>query len=183
MKSSINPQGTVAAEKTASDQLELHLSELPKSRQTAHTMLGVLLLLVMVITVGLMAWSIYVSIRANYFGQEYVPFWWFIWATSVSLFLAIFGFSTVVAQASPPFIIGRGEESLVFGRQAERKGLPMAALGLLGTVAFAALAIYVGVTGVNWLDQFITGVVIFWVGLGLISALIAIVSKIMERLR
>ena len=135
----------------------------------------------MVSTVGLMVWAIYASIRANDFGIEYVPFWWFLWAASTALFIAFYGLNSVAIKAYPPFALGQGNEGIKFGHQAVREGWQYVIGGLLGAGVFAALAIYVGVTGVDWFEQFITGVVIFCVGLGLIAALGNIIRSLRRR--
>jgi uncharacterized membrane protein HdeD (DUF308 family) len=183
MNSNVNPQGTLAAEESAAQQLERHLAELPKSRRRAHTLLGVLMLICGTATVGLMIWAIYVSVRSNTFGLEYVPFWWFIWAAAVSLFLILYGLASVVGSADPPFDLGRSKGPMKFGRQAQREGWQMVIGGLVGILAFTALAIYVGVTGADLFEHFIKGVVIFSVGLGLIAALSGIARAILRAFR
>jgi len=70
----------------------------------------------------------------------------------------------------PPFVIERSSQRIVTGQAAARLGWLQAIACLVGTGIFAALATYVGVTGENLFDQFITGVVTFSVGLGLIAA-------------
>lgn len=183
MTGNVNPQGTLAAKPSAAEQLERHLATLPKSRQRAHTALLILFLICGVASVGLMIWAIYASVRANSFGIEYVPFWWFIWAAVVCLALAFNGLSTVVAEADPPFAFGGSNEPIKFGRQARRSGWLLTIGCLVGTAAFAALAVYIGVTGVDLFEQFITGVVAIFAGLGLIAAFFSIVRRIVRSLR
>ena len=183
MTGNVNPQGTIAAEHSAAEQLEQHLAELPKSRQRTHTLLGVLALICGAASIGLNIWAIYVSIRASTFGLESVPFWWFIWFAVVSLFLALYGLATVVAESDPPFVLGRSQARMKFGHEVRRGGWLLTVGGLTATVAFAALATYVGVTGVDWFEYFITGVVIFSAGLGLVAAFASIIRALIRALR
>lgn len=183
MKGNIHPQGTISAEQSAAEQLERHLDGLSPAKRKVHDILGILLLVSMVASVGLLGWAIYVSVRANAFGIEYVPFWWFIWAAVVLLILAVFGLSSGVVEASPPYVLKRSNERIVFGRAAGRQGWFQAIACLVGTGIFAALAVYVGTTGENLFDQFITGVVIFSVGLGLIAAAGNVLRVIIRSLR
>ena len=183
MTGSVNPQGSMAAEASAAEQLEQHLAGLPKSTRRAHTLLGVLALICGAASVGLMIVAIYVSVRSNVYGIEYVPFWWFLWAATCSSFVALFGLSTVIVKADPPYILQRSQARMTFGSQAERRGWSMAIPGLIGIVAFAGLAVYVGVTGTDLFEQFIIGVVVFCVGLGLISALGSFVSWVRGKVR
>jgi biotin transporter BioY len=185
----VQPEATtVDSRQEANAQLAEYVEQQPKSVQTAHTVLSVLLAVGVVLVIGLFIVALYVSFTWKAYGELAVPRWWMAWGVSVGLWLVVFGLDILILKADPPYIMpgtgpsrdkASGERRwYVTGQQAARQGRIYLGLGVLYGALWAGMYLVIALWSEDPLSSFIT----FVLGLTFLTVVVAIASSVIQRL-
>lgn len=185
----VQPEATLAdSRQEANARLAEYVEQQPKSVQTAHTVLSVLMAVGVVLVIGLFIVALYVSFTWKSYGELAVPRWWMAWGVSVGLWLVVFGLDILILKADPPYIMpgtgpsrdkASGERRwYVTGPRAARQGRIYIGLGVLYAVLWAGMYLVISLWSEDPLSSFIT----FVLGLTFLTVVVAIASSVIQRL-
>jgi hypothetical protein len=165
-----------------------YVEQQPKSIQTAHTVLSVLLAVGFVLAIGLLIVALYVSFTWKAYGELAVPRWWMAWGVTVGLWIVVFGLDIFILKADPTWIppgVGPSRDKAsgerrwyVTGPQAARQGRIYMGLGVLYGALWAGMYLVVSLWSEDPLSSFIT----FVLGLTFLTVVVAIASSVIQRL-
>ncbi len=156
-----------------------YVGQLPSSKQRNHRIITWLLVAAIIITLGVFGYAIYASVVAQSAGGSHVVLAWlsFLWAGSVAAFL--YGLDTLNLGATIPLPSKGSEYNYETGSKAARDGWIFIGYGVIVTILF-----FVGVAavraGIFDVEDWVTLVVGFFVILGLGSAALAILRRILR---
>ena len=178
----------VDSRQEANARLAEYVEQQPKSIQTAHTVLSVLLAVGFVLAIGLFIVALYVSFTWKAYGELAVPRWWMAWGVTVGLWIVVFGLDIFILKADPPYVMpgtgpsrdkASGERRwFVTGPQAARQGRIYMGLGVLYGALWAGMYLVVSLWSEDPLSSFIT----FVLGLTFLTVVVAIASSVIQRL-
>jgi hypothetical protein len=156
-----------------------YVDQLPASKRTFHRVMVWIFAAAFLLTLGVLIYAIYASFAGNMVGESNVVLAWlfFFLAGAVAAFL--FGLDTLILGATIPLPSEGSKYSYETGAGAARTGLGLIAYGVIVTilVVIGVAAVQAGVFG---LEDWITIIVGFFVILGLGSAALAILRRIMR---
>lgn len=156
-----------------------YVKQLPSSNQSIHRIIVWFLVAAIIITLGVFGYAIYASVVAKSVGGSHVVIAWlsFLWAGAVAAFL--YGLDTLTLGATIPLPSKGSEYNYETGSKAVRDGWMYLGYGVIVTILF-----FVGVAAVRAgffdLEDWVTLVVGFFVILGLGSAALAILRRILR---
>lgn len=178
---------TVDSRQEANARLAEYVEQQPKSIQTVHTVLSVLLAVGFVLAIGLFIVALYVSFTWKAYGELAVPRWWMAWGVTVGLWIVVFGLDIFILKADPPYVMpgtgpsrdkASGERRwFVTGPQAARQGRIYMGLGVLYGALWAGMYLVVSLWSEDPLSSFIT----FVLGLTFLTVVIGIASSVIQR--
>ena len=156
-----------------------YVEQLPTSKQTFHRVIVWLIGAAFLLTLGMFIYAIYASFAGKTVGESNVVLAWlyFFLAGAVAAFL--FGLDTLILGATIPLPSEGSKYSYETDRSAARTGWGLIAYGVIVTilVIVGVVAVQAGVFG---LENWITFIVGFFVILGLGSAVLAILRRILR---
>ena len=184
----VQPEVTPAESRQAANaRLAEYVEQQPKSIQTAHIVLSVLLAVGVVLVIGLFIVALYVSFTWKAYGELAVPRWWMAWGVSVGLWLVVYGLDILILKANPPYVMpgtgpsrdkASGERRwFVTGPQAARQGRIYIGLGVLYAALWAGMYLVIALWSEDPLSSFIT----FVLGLTFLTVVIGIASSVIQR--
>jgi hypothetical protein len=156
-----------------------YLQQLPASKQTFHRVIVWFIAAAFIITLGVFVYALYASFMGKSLGGSHVIVAWmsFFLAGAVAAFL--YGLDTLVLRATIPMPSEGSKYSYETGPKAVREGWMLIGYGVVVTILYI-----VGVVAVQAgrfvVEDFVTLVVGFFVILGLGSAALAIMRRIMR---
>lgn len=153
-----------------------YLQQLPGSKQTFHRVFVWIIAAAVIVTLGIFAYAIYASFSLS--GTQVVLAWMsFFLAGAIAAFL--YGLDTLVLGATIPLPSEGSKYSYEIGPKAVREGWLLIGYGVVVTILYI-----VGVAAVQAerfaVEDFVTLVVGFFVILGLGSAAMAILRRILQ---
>jgi hypothetical protein len=153
-----------------------YLQQLPGSKQTFHRIFVWFFAAAVIITLGIFAYAIYASFSLG--GSQVILAWMsFFLAGAVAAFL--YGLDTLILGATIPLPSEGSKYSYETGPRAVREGWLLIGYGVVVTILYI-----IGVAAVQAgrfaVEDFVTLVVGFFVILGLGSAAIAILRRILQ---
>lgn len=156
-----------------------YLQQLPGSKQTFHRVFVWFFAAAVIITLGVFIYAIYASIMVNSLGGSHVVLAWmsFFLAGAVAAFL--YGLDTLIIGATIPLPSEGSKYSYEIGPKAVREGWLLIGYGVVVTILYivGVVAVQAGRFAV---EDFVTLVVGFFVILGLGSAALAILRRILQ---
>jgi hypothetical protein len=183
----VQPEATtVDSRQEANAQLDEYVKQQPKSVQTAHTVLSVLMAVGFILVIGLFIVALYVSFTWKAYGELAVPRWWMAWGVTVGLWLVVFGLDIFILKADPPYIMpgtgpsrdkASGERRwYVTGQQAARQGRIYIGLGVLYAALWAGMFLVISLWSEDPLSSFIT----FVLGLTFLTVVASITWSVIQ---
>ena len=155
-----------------------YVRQLPSSKQNIHRIIAWLMIAAIIITLGVFGYAIYASFMAQSVGGSHVVLAWlsFIWAGAVAAFL--YGLDTLNLGATIPLPSRGSQYNYETDSKASREGWMFVGYGVIVTILYfvGVAAVRAGLFGV---EDWITLVVGFFVILGLGSAALAILRRIL----
>jgi hypothetical protein len=183
----VQPEATtVNSRQEANAQLDEYVKQQPKSVQTAHEVLSVLMAVGFILVIGLFIVALYVSFTWKAHGELAVPRWWMAWGVTVGLWLVVFGLDIFILKADPPYIMpgtgpsrdkASGERRwYVTGQQAARQGRIYIGLGVLYAALWAGMFLVISLWSEDPLSSFIT----FVLGLTFLTVVASITWSVIQ---
>ncbi len=156
-----------------------YVGQLPASKQTFHRVIIWFIGAAFILTVGLFVYAIYASFAWKSVGESNVVLAWMYYFLAVAIFIILYGVDTLVLGATLPLPSEGSKYSYETGRKAVRYGW-----GSIGSGVVVTILVIVGVAavraGIFGLEDWITLVVGFFAILGLGSAALAILRRILR---
>lgn len=156
-----------------------YVGQLPASKQSTHRWMRWLIAATFILTLGVFIYAIYASFKVKSFGEANVVLAWmfFFLASAIAVFLL--GLDTLILGATIPLPSKGAQYSFESGHKAVRQGW-----GLIGYGVIVILLVIIGVAAVRAgsfdLEDWITLIVGFFVILGLGSAALAILRRVLR---
>jgi hypothetical protein len=156
-----------------------YIGQLPSSKQTFHRIIAWFIIAAIIITLGVFGYAIYASIMVKTVGGSHVVIAWlsFLWAGAVAAFL--YGLDTLILGATLPLPSKGSEYNYETDSKAVRDGWMFIGYGVIVTILY-----FVGVAavraGIFNVEDWVTLVVGFFAILGLGSAALAILRRILR---
>ena len=156
-----------------------YIGQLPSSKQTFHRIIAWFIIAAIIITLGVFGYAIYASFVTQSVGGSHVVLAWlsFLWAGAVAAFL--YGLDTLVLGATIPLPSKGSQYNYETDRKASREGWMFVGYGVVVTILYfvGVAAVRAGIFGI---EDWITLVVGFFAILGLGSAALAILRRILR---
>jgi hypothetical protein len=156
-----------------------HVQQIPASRQTAHRWLVRLVVVAIAVVLGLFVYAIYASFAWKSVGEANVVLAWLYFILAAATAALLLGVDTLLVGATLPLPFEASKYSYETGRPAVQSGWQLSGLGAL-VIVLALVGVAAVRAGRFGLEDWITVVVGFWVLVGLASAVLAILRRILR---
>ena len=170
-----NAAKPVTGERLSFDQ---YVQSLPASKQSAHRVMVWLVAIGFILVIGLFIYAIYTSVTWKSAGGLNVVMSWQYFFLAGGFFALLLGIDTLLLGATVPLPFEGSKYSYTTGRKAVREGWTLVGVGGLLFILMIALTLALRAGSLS-LDNWVTMVVGFWVVLGLVAAVLAVIRRIM----
>lgn len=174
-------QTSTSVEQDAGERLtfDQYLQQLPAPKQTFHRVIVWFIAAAAIITLGVFVYAIYASFMAQSLGGSHVVLAWmsFFLAGAAAAFL--YGLDTLILGATIPFPSEGSKYSYETGPKAVREGWMLIGYGVVVTILYI-VGVLAAQAGRFAVEDFVTLVVGFFVILGLGSAALAVLRRILR---